>query len=114
MPEQHVLGEDEVPAQRLRQVGVGGGDVDPQRRHLAPVQAPPAKLGRHAQRPEARRLQRVHGVDRQFAVEVTLARPGRDLLEHGCEVSAGVVDTGFGDDGHKAALNCENTQKAWL
>ena len=106
VPEQHVLGEDEVSAQRLRQVGVGGGDVDPQRRHLTPVQAPAAELGRYAQSTETGPLQGVHRVDWQHAIQVALAGTGRDLLEYRCEVSASVLDTIFGDDGHSARLNC--------
>ena len=55
---QPVLDQGEVPAEGLRQVGVDGGELDPQPGELDEVEPAAAGRGRHAQRTEALGLSR--------------------------------------------------------
>ena len=89
---QPVLGEGEVPAERLRQVGVGGGQLDHSLRELWDRQAAAAVLGRDAQRPEAGLLEPAHRLERQLAVELALEGAGGDTVQERGQLRAHLVE----------------------
>ena len=77
-----VLGEREVAAERLRQVGVDGGQLDPELRQLGQGRTTTTQLGGHADGPEAGLLEAAYGVDGQLAVQLPLEGADTDLVEH--------------------------------
>jgi hypothetical protein len=89
---QAVLREGEVPAERLWQVGVGRGQLDPGLRELWDRQATAAVLGRDAQRPVAGLLEPAHRLERQLTVELALEGAGGDTVQEMSQLPAHLVE----------------------
>ncbi|CAD9226246.1 hypothetical protein BCEN4_540020 [Burkholderia cenocepacia] len=78
---QPILDEREMSAQRLRQIGIGGGQFGQQPEQLRQRCARAAGARRQPDRAEAGRLQPADRLVRQFAVAFALGGAGGDALE---------------------------------
>ena len=91
MVPQPVLDQGEVPAEGLRQVGVDGGELDPQPGEADEVQPATAGRGRHAQRTEALGLEQAHRLHGQLPVHLALEGTLGDGVEDGRPLGEEVV-----------------------
>ncbi|QUN56380.1 hypothetical protein KEH58_19990 [Burkholderia cenocepacia] len=78
---QPVLDEREMSAQRLRQIGIGGGQLGQQPEQLRQRRAGAARARRQPYRAEARRFQPADRLVRQFAAAFAFGGAGGDTLE---------------------------------
>lgn len=91
-----VLDECEMAAQRLRQVRIGGGELDQQAQQLRDRGAEAARGRRHAQRAEAGLPEPADRLDGQRAVAVALHGAAGDAREDGPETRGERVVVGAG------------------